>query len=1373
MSTGTKFGFAKLGTDNYSTWRTRFRGFLASKQLSATLVDAEHDDSEQAKGYLIMCVEDQHLPTIEAAESAAHAWAALERLYQQQSTARQLRLKRELATIRKRADEGITEYVARARSLADQLRAAGADVEEDSLVHAVLSGLPGKYDTIRTILTTADILPTLQDAQAKLLLVEGEKTDRGNGEAAYFTGNSRGPRPPTRSGYRPYVPPHRRSSEQVPSNSYNSSYNSNFNKGYNNRNIKPKPKEKRRCHHCGKTGHLKWQCWKLQEEQGQRPGGNHSETDRAAVVALTAAAYNADMMLTAADAVEKPKLPWILTAEDFDKNEPVNQWVLDSGAGKHITGHKEILLNYSELDIPKPITYGDGQVLEAVGVGDVILGRSLSKDQKLVLQDVLYVPGNKMNLLSVSDTTAKGTTIEFNPNAAYIFKGEELIAGAAMVNGLYMYYTPPVYGTKMAMLAKPKETAELWHRRFGHMGYSTLERLVRENMAQGITLTSEEVKQAASSVCDTCIHAKQTRMPFEAAEEKSTRPLDLVHMDLCGPMPETSLGGHRYVATFLDDYSRLSAVALLKRKSDVIQAVKETFNLLENQASQKIREVRTDNGTEYVNREMEAYLKDKGINHQRTAPYTPEQNGKAERLNRTLMEKTRAMLLEANLPAELWGEAVATANFVRNRSPVSGKSQTPWELFYGRKPDVSLLRAFGCKAFVHIPKEQRTKLDAVSEAGIMVGYMPNGNGYRILVEDGFILSSRNVVFKETAAKEADNQPSAPPPAPTASDDEDDGAPDLDSESDDDKPDNSPPGGESSSGSDSSPADSSSNDAAGSDSGAASQDNNTGGAGTRVSARANKGKAPGEWWRTTAATAAATADTTLVEPQTLQEALSSPNADDWRAVMQDEYASLMANNTFVLEVPPPGVKPIPCKWVFKIKRDAAGRFERFKARLVVQGFRQKEGIDFSEVFAPVSKFATARTLFSLAAAEDMEIHHIDIKTAFLNGELEETIYMKQPPGFEEGPPEMACRLIKALYGLKQAPRAWYSKLYQELELYGFKASEADPSLFSMDLKDDTVYLLVYVDDILVTSKSAVTIQSIKDKLLKSFEGRDLGEVSSFLGMKIYRDKQQQLLKIDQTGLANNIIQQFGMEEAKTRSTPFGTATRLTANEGEPLDTAIYPYSTLVGKLMFLAVATRPDLAYSVSALTRFMARPTLAHWQAAKGVVRYLASTVDAGITYRGSNTELVAYCDADYAGDIDTRRSTTGYVFIMNGGAVSWSSKRQPTVAASTTEAEYMAAAAAVKEGLWMRKLLDTLKIKMDVINIRCDNQSAIKLLKNPIFSARSKHIDVIHHFARERVLRKEVAFQYVPTKTMVADIFTKPMASEQHKELCKQMGVD
>jgi len=504
---------------------------------------------------------------------------------------------------------------------------------------------------------------------------------------------------------------------------------------------------------------------------------------------------------------------------------------------------------------------------------------------------------------------------------------------------------------------------------------------------------------------------------------------------------------------------------------------------------------------------------------------------------------------------------------------------------------------------------------------------------------------------------------------------------------------------------------------------------------------------------------------LEEPKSYTEALNSKAADLWQQAMDEEMASLLSNNTWSLETPPAGVKPIPVKWVYKIKRDGDGNIERYKARLVAKGFKQQEGIDYDEVFAPVSKYSTLRALLAKAAADDMDLHLLDIKTAFLNGDLEENIYTCQPEGYVQGDPTLACRLNKTLYGLKQAPRAWHNRLHRELESYGYRASEADPGLYIYNGKTADIYLLVYVDDILIASKDSALIKGVKQRLSESFDARDLGEVSSYLGMTITRDRGSGTIKISQPRMTNDLISKFGMDDSKIRPIPMSASIKFTKDEGEPLDKAKYPYSELLGSLMYLSVCTRPDISFVTGSLARYMANPTTVHWQAAKGVLRYLAATADYGITFGGSgpsDLELFGYCDSDYAGDLDTRRSTTGYVFSLNGGAISWQSKRQPTVAASTTEAEYMAAAAAVKEGLWLRKLLCDLGINTKTINILADNQSAIKILRNPISSLRSKHIDVIHHFARERVMRNEVVFTYTPTNLMIADVLTKPLAGEK-----------
>jgi Reverse transcriptase (RNA-dependent DNA polymerase) len=523
------------------------------------------------------------------------------------------------------------------------------------------------------------------------------------------------------------------------------------------------------------------------------------------------------------------------------------------------------------------------------------------------------------------------------------------------------------------------------------------------------------------------------------------------------------------------------------------------------------------------------------------------------------------------------------------------------------------------------------------------------------------------------------------------------------------------------------------------------------------------------YRITGRTDAAAHLAAISEPASLEEALASDQADRWREAIEEEYSSLLANDTWTLERPPPGVHPIPVKWVFKLKLDSAGNIERYKARLVAKGFRQREGIDYNEVFAPVSKYTTLRAILAIAAFHDLEIHQLDIKTAFLNGALEETIYCLQPPGYEQ-PGGLACRLNKSLYGLKQAPRAWHARLSTELAALGYTESSADPALFiKPGIKP--VYLLTYVDDILMITMDTTELSNTKTKIMATFDARDLGPATYFLGMDLRRNRAARTIFLGQHRLTADLLSKYGMDDSKPLGTPLRLSTKLTA-DGEPLEAS--RYAQLVGSLMYLSICTRPDISQAVGALARYMTKPTSTHWQAAKGVLRYLNGTSTYGIIFGGNaSLDLMAYCDADYAGDLDSRRSTTGYVFILNGGAISWSSRLQQTVAVSTTEAEYMAAAAAIKEALWLRSLLHSLHLDIPTININADSQGAIKLLKNPVFSMRSKHIDVIYHFARERVARKDVTFTYIKTDHMVADLLTKPVPAIKFNFCRNEMGID
>ena len=1052
----------------------------------------------------------------------------------------------------------------------------------------ILAGLPRDFDTVVAVLEISDHKLELDTVLSKLLQAE-QRLGRGEkpDNRAFFTSRSSNQK-------------HRTGTSSTGSS------------------IKE-------CWYCGRRGHLKADCLKRKsDEQGRRnyprgPGPITGRGGHRSVAAMGVSAVNWD-----------------------------HDWVLDSGASSHITGNRDMLTNIRETDHNIPVTFANGTVSEATYMGDALLDTDTAT---ILLRDVLYVPAAAANLFSVTTATRRDTKFHFGLTGCTIHhQGRDIGEAKRGLNGLY--YIPSLRDEATALSAYSKaETAELWHRRFGHLGYNNLETLVREGMVDGINVAVSDFKAAKATVCEPCIMAKHHKAPFPTSERDSTEALELLHMDLCGPMPMPSLGGSKYLATFLDDYSKMSFVRILSSKSETTSAVREVIRLLENQTGSRVRAIRTDSGSEYVNAELAQYLRSKGIVHQTTVPDNPEQNVAAERLNRTLMERARAMINDAGLPKELWAEAVNTANYIRCRSPTANRLRTPWELFYNQKPDVSQMRTFGATAYSNVPKERRQKLDNRSIRGVMVGYAAHTKGYRILLEDHTVIISRDVIFDEgTGASKLrgqqsqfqgdDSESEHEEPEHQESEHEEPEHQEPEHQELSEEPPNSEP--------------------------SASQPPT----GLRRSARTPRQAS--EWWKQPSAAAASSSgnsgskhgtasamSATLLEPATYEKAMASEEAEQWQQAMDEEIASLMANGTWTLEELPPGLQAIPVKWVFKVKTAANGTVERFKARLVAKGYRQQEGIDYDEVFAPVSKYATLRTLLAAVAANNTELHQLDIKTAFLNGTIEEDIYLQQPPGYTEGPNNLACHLRRALYGLRQAPRQWHARLKQELEAIGFVESEADPGLFIYHGKEDTIYLLVYVDDILIAANSLSSIEWAKSKIMTVFEARDLGEAHMYLGMLIERDRASFSLKLSQQRMTAQLLSKHHLLDAKPKSVPLTAAIKLTKDEGQPLDKHKYGYSQLIGSLMYLAVCTRPD-----------------------------------------------------------------------------TWSSRSQQTVAASTTEAEYMAAAAATKEALWLRNLMNDLRQTVSTVTIWADNQGAVKLLKNPITSLRSKHIDVIYHFARERVAR-------------------------------------
>ena len=773
--------------------------------------------------------------------------------------------------------------------------------------------------------------------------------------------------------------------------------------------------------------------------------------------------------------------------------------------------------------------------------------------------------------------------------------------------------------------------------------------------------------------------------------------------------------------------------------------------------------------------------------HQTSTPHTPQQNGVAERANRTIVEMARSMIYGQKLGLEFWAEAVSNAVYICNRCPTSAvNGKTPHEAWSGRRPSVAHIRVFGCVAYAKIPDASRTKLDAKAVKCLFLGYCEGSKAYRLIcLESKKIIRCCDVTFCEHGELQGELElgPSGSDgdlivDSPPLLDDDDDDGDDKDQLLEDGDGNHLEDASASHDGDGSKPKKNLKKKAQGMAPNAQVRGSQQVG-GLRRSTRVSKPM--GEWWKNHIFPKTGEhANVAIVhDPTTLAEALESPDASKWEAAMEEEYNSLHANGTWELTPLPPSRKAVGSKWVFKTKRDATGEIVRHKARLVARGFSQVHGVDFNETFAPVAKFTTIRCIVALGASLDLEMHQMDVKTAFLNGNLEEEIYMEQPKGFvQRGHEHLVCKLTKSLYGLKQASRAWYQKIDASLLGLGFERSVADHSLYFAQVGPHVMLVLVYVDDLIILSSNVETMSALKAKLEAEYKMTDLGELHYCLGVEFARDRGARSITMSQAKYVEEVLQRFGMEDCKPIGTPLDTKVKLEKLGMEEYDAEApkmvsVPYKSAVGSLMYAMVATRADLAFAISTVSQHMARPGWSHWMAVKRIMRYLKGTSHLQLQLGGGHISLKGYCDADWAGDANDRKSTTGYAFSLGEGMVSWSSKKQPTVALSTTEAEYMAASHCTREAIWLRQLLEDVGCKATKGTlILCDNQGAIALAKNPVHHARTKHIEVQHHFVREKVDKGMITLEYCRTEDMLADVMTKALARDRHERLIRAMGI-
>ncbi|GJU64890.1 zinc finger, CCHC-type containing protein [Tanacetum coccineum] len=774
--------------------------------------------------------------------------------------------------------------------------------------------------------------------------------------------------------------------------------------------------------------------------------------------------------------------------------------------------------------------------------------------------------------------------------------------------------------TPICLLANVDNQAWLWHARLGHLNFDDINKMTRKGLVEGIPRINH-----AGQICDACLLGKHSRTPFpNQAKFRSKNPLDLVYGDLCGPISPTTHSGKKLIFLLVDDCTRFMWAYFLTSKDQAFSTFKEFRQKIEMEMRMKVRMLRTDRGGEFTSNEFTKYCKENGIARQLTAPYSPQQNGVVERRNRTVLSTTRSMMKAMKLPVNFWVEAVIHAIYILNRIPTRAmEDKTPYEALYNRKPNLENLRIFGCTAYAKITIPHLKKLDDRSIPMIYLGVEEGSKACRLydpITKKKHV--SRDVKFMETkpwdwnkgeedtstqdtfwtsfVVEGVDNE-NATPVNIEINDNIENPYQEQDPINDPNSPItpstyNYNPHSE--------------------EEATTSSTKNSGNIFDHVPARE--------------------------EPRNYKEASTDKK---WIEAMEIELDSINKNNTWTLTTLPPNQKAIGLKWVFKTKRDAKGNIIKYKARLVAKGYVQEQGIDFDEVFAPVARIETVRLILALAAYHGWQVHHLDVKSAFLHGDLKEEVYVTQPEGFvQQGNSGKVYKLTKALYGLRQAPRAWNVKLDQTLKSLDFKKCNLEQAVYTKRSKTSTLIVGVYVDDLIITGTPKKELEVFKSQMEETFEMSDLGLLAYYLGIEVTQTGGE--ITIKQTGYINKILKETSMTDSNDTKIPMDPGTKLVkAEDGNSVD-ATY-YRSLIGSLRYL-LHTRPDLSYSVGLLSRFMQDPKDHHLKAVKQVIRYIKGTKEHGIIYRKEGgCKITGYSDSSYGINTDQGKGTTGIVFYF------------------------------------------------------------------------------------------------------------------------------
>jgi len=1400
------------GKANYNVWAFTMKEHLTTAELYQFITHVKIEDTERgkaqaAKSMLISTISPGEMEKIIHCTSAKEIWDHFVSAYGAKTANVKLELMSELNKIKCSTAEEVTDAVNKILTIKGKLQGHGVNMDDTMVISALINALPEEsYSTFLQTWSMFDLeYQTLSKFVSKLLertkaLTEIEETakafraiqvsshgqGRQNGQDDRFV---RGNRSQNRAGnYRP-IPNGQQPSMEAQRQPQAAA---------------PRGSEAKICNYCRKPGHWKADCRKLRfklEMQNQ----NALQAEEFAMVA--------SMPGQSVDTESKKPL--------------VTEWLVDSGCSSHMTPDTRILSDFKQFEDPVNIKIGDNSCLKAIGQGSVAttIGR---------LRRVLLVPKICSNLFSVSAASCQSDETRFvidNMGIKMIRKDQEIFR-AGRRSGTYvlrLQIMPPI---DVALMATSLDD---WHQRLGHLPKQLIVRMVREGTVDGLKIQDSNKTQCVDCALNKC---KRSSHPPRTTP-KSSKSGQSLHLDVVGPIRPEGRGNTRFILVCRDEFSRYRVVENLKAKSQVPETVKLFINRAEQETGNSVLSITSDNGTEFTSERLACFLQVKGIRHLLSAYYVPQQNGTSERENYSLLNQARTLLNSAKLPKEFWPDAISTATYTNNRCISKATMRTPYELWFGRKPNIGNLRVFGQLASVLKPDHQRAKFDEKGVLMRLIGYTDNYQTYKFLdpVSNKVLISCDAVFIGDTSQSTArmdfsgngvtsavevrvDSETNQTDQNPLdnskvvdvvegeeseATGDHgvvEDTMPAEENTSEPEISDTSTMNATSpmvyESAGEQTPTKSSAektitneaedvqssshgyqvhfsrpnffskntnkvNDSEITPQAAVGNEGETAPITEERSERRSRpvrdyrAMATGKW-DLSSIEMAKVAQALEDAPRNYQDIASRKDCEEWYDAMDAEMDAMVQNEVFEL-VNKPNSNIVGARWVFCNKIAPDGSSKR-KARLVAQGFTQKEGVDYTSTFAPVAQIEFIRLLFATAAVNRLSIVQVDIKTAFLNGDLKETIYMRQPIGYQDGT-DRVWLLKKSIYGLKQAPKAWNEKFSAVLNRLGLVATNAENCVYFK--RSPLILLAIYVDDAIIFSEDDAAAHQLISGMRQHFEVNII-ESGKFLGFQ-YVQHPNGDITLHQMNYITSVLRKFGMWDCNEAPTPIVPGQNSDNNVNFEDNTQ---FREVVGALQYAVWQTRPDISFVVGLMGRKVTKPTMMDWKIVKRILRYLRGTLDLGLTYRHSTrNDLIAYSDADFAGDKETFRSTTGSVILFGDSPIMWKSKLQKSTTTSTTEAECIAASQTIKMIVSLKDFGEQLNIiEKKSVPLKRDNRGAVQIVSNEGSAQRTRHIGAQLYYAKEQHKMGTVQVEHTSGDSQLADILTKPLVQDRYLKL-------